>query len=86
MTKRIVFCDTSFFEQINHIRTAVPGHAQLSLKCRLPNCINSDLLTGGSAKFKRGHVQFCAEHLGGLAVTNLPGVSHPFNLALTRMR
>jgi len=44
MTKMIVFfCDTTCFEQINYIRTAVPEHAQLSLKCRLPNRINFDL-------------------------------------------
>ena len=43
------------FEQINHIRTAVRGHPQLSLKCRLPNRIRFDVLTGASAKLKRGH-------------------------------
>jgi len=43
------------FEQINHIRTAVHSHPQLSLKCRLPNCIRYDVLTGASAKLKRGH-------------------------------
>jgi len=29
------------FEQTNHIRTAVHGHPQLPLKCRLPNRISS---------------------------------------------
>jgi len=31
------------FEQINRIRTAVYGHPQFSLKCRLPNLIRFDV-------------------------------------------
>jgi len=48
------------FEQINHIRTTVHGHPQLSLKCRLPNRISFDVFTGVFAKLKRGHVKPCA--------------------------
>jgi len=40
------------FKQINHVRTAVHGHPQLSLKCRLPNRINFDILTGASTKLE----------------------------------
>jgi len=44
-------------------------------------------LTGASAKLKRAHVKrytlrSCAKHLGGLAVTSLPGASGSFNPAL----
>jgi len=31
------------FEQINHIRTTVPDHSHLSLKCRQPNRISFDV-------------------------------------------
>jgi len=43
-SKEIVFlCYNFLFEQINHIRTATPGHPQLSLKCKLLNRINFDV-------------------------------------------
>jgi len=55
---KITFFVINFlFEQINHIRTAVVVHPQLSLNCRLPNRISFDSLTGASAKLKRGKVK-----------------------------
>jgi len=51
------------FEQIklvNHIRTTVHDHPQLSLKFRLPNRISFDILTGVFAKLKRGYVKRCS--------------------------
>ena len=58
MVANITFFVINFlFEQINHIRTAVHVHPQLSLNCRLPNRISFDFLTGASAKLKGGHVK-----------------------------
>jgi len=51
------------FEQIklvNHIRTTVHDHPQLSLKFRLANRISFDILTGVFAKLKRGYVKRCS--------------------------
>jgi len=39
------------------IPTAVHGHPQLSVKCRLPNRISLTFTTGTSAKLKRGHMK-----------------------------
>jgi len=68
MTKRLLcsvtvekmsfFCDITFcLNMLTTIRSAVRGHPQLSLKCRLRNRISFDFLTGASAKLKRGHAK-----------------------------
>jgi len=55
------------FEQIIHIRTAVHGHPQLSLKCKLPNRIWFDVfdrcfLKGGTRECET--LNNCAKRLG----------------------
>jgi len=73
------------FEQINHIRTAVRGHPQLSLKCRLPNRIRFDVFDRRFCKVQTRAcetLRSCAQGLGGPAVTILLGASGSFNPAL----
>ena len=44
VAKRSIFCDETFcLNKLNYIRTAVHGHSQFSLKCRLPNRIRFDV-------------------------------------------
>jgi len=85
-SKKIVFLWFNFmFEQINHIRTAVHGHAQLFLKCRLPNCINFDIFDWCFCEVETRAcetLRSCAKRWGGLAVTTLPMASPSFNQAL----
>ena len=59
VSKRSILWYHLLFEQINHIRTAAGPTCspQWSLKCRLPNRISFAVLTGASAKLKRGHVK-----------------------------
>jgi len=74
------------FEQINHTATAVHGHPQLSLKCRLPNRIRFDVFDRCFCKVETRScetLRSCAQRLGRLAVTTLPGASRSFNPALT---
>jgi len=52
------------------------GHPQLSLKCRLPNCISFDVFDRCFCKVETRACETLlgfAKRLGGLAVTNLPG-------------
>ena len=78
------------FEQIklvNHIRTVIHDHPQLSLECRLPNRIGFDVFDRYFCKVETTVCETllsCAKRLWGLAVTNLPGASCSFNPALTR--
>ena len=80
------------FEQIkwvNHIRTAVHDHPQLSLKCRLPNRISFDVFDRCFCKVDTMVCETllsCAKRLGDLAVTTLPGASRSFNPALTTVQ
>jgi len=74
------------FEQINHKGTAVRGHPQLSLKCRLSNRISVDVFDRCFYKVETRACETprsCAQRLRGLAVTTLPGASRSFNPALT---
>jgi len=73
------------FEQIklvNHIRTAVHDHPQLSLlslKCRLPNRFSFDVSDRCFCKVETRVCETllsCVKRLGGLAVTTLLGASH----------
>jgi len=73
------------FEQINHVRTTVHGHPQLSLMCRLPNRISFDVFDRCFCKVETRVCETlgsCAKRLGGLAVTTLTGASRSFNPAL----
>jgi len=57
----------------------------MSLKCRLPNRISFDVFGRCFCKVEtkaRATLRSCAKHLGGLAVTTLPGASRSFNPAL----
>jgi len=64
----------SMFEEIkwiNHTRTAVYDHPQLSLKCRLPNPISFDVFDRCFCKVATWVCETlfsCAERLGGLAL------------------
>ena len=74
------------FEQINHIGTAVHGHPQLSLKCRLKNRIRFDVFDRCFCKGETRAcetLRSCGQHYAGvLAVTTLPEASRSFNPAL----
>jgi len=73
------------FEQINRIRTAVHGHPQLSLKCRLSNRVSFDVFDQCFCKVEtrvRETLRSCAKRLRGLAVTTLPGASPSLNPVL----
>jgi len=62
------------------------GHPQLSLKCRLPNCISFDVFDRCFCKVETRACEMLlgfAEQLRGLVVTNLPGASRSFNPTLT---
>jgi len=79
------------FEQIkliNHIRTAVHDHPQLSLKRRQPNRISFDVFDRCFCKVETRVCETllsCAKRFGGLAVTTLPGASRSFNPALATL-
>jgi len=70
---------------VNHIRTAVHDHPQLSLRCRLPNRISFDVFDRRFCKVETRVCETllsCVKRLGGLAVMTLPGASRSFNPAL----
>jgi len=55
------------FDQTNKIRTAVHGHPQLSLKCRLPNRISLDVFDRYFCKVETRAcetLRSCAKRLG----------------------
>jgi len=73
--------------QIKYTRTAIHGHPQPSLKCRLTSGIGFDVFDQWFCKVETracGTLHGCAKRLRGLAVTTLPGASHSFNPALPR--
>jgi len=70
---------------LNHIRTYVHGHAQLSLKCRPPNRINFDIFDRCFCKVETRACETlcsCTMRLRGLVVTTFPSTSRSFNSAL----
>jgi len=88
IAKRSFFCDTTFC--LKTLTTYEPlrmviGHAQLSLKCRLPNRISFDVFYPWMCKVETRAcetLRSCDKRLGGLAVTTSPGASRWFNPAL----
>ena len=73
------------FEQINDIGTAVHGHLQLFLKCRLPNHISFDIFDRCFCKVETRAcetLRSSAQRLGGPAVTTLPGAWRSLNQVL----
>jgi len=66
---KIFFGINFLFEQINRLRTAVRGHPQLPLKCRLPNLISFDVFDRCFCKFDARACErlgSCAKRLGAL--------------------
>ena len=88
VAKRSFFCDPTFC--LNKLTTHVPphmviGHFQLSLKCRLPNCIRFDVFYRCICKVETRvckTLRSCAKRSGGLAFTISLGASRSFNPAL----
>jgi len=65
------------FKQINHIRTAVHGHPQLSRKCGLPSQIRFNVFDRCFREVEPRAcetLRSCAKRFWGLAVTALPGM------------